>query len=61
MNNRKLKNYLVTFYYHTCGTVMVKARNEDEALKLANPNDLSDELLLFNLQEDDTPTVEEDI
>lgn len=61
MSNEKLKNYFVTFYYHTCGTVKVKARNEDEALQLADPCDLSDELLLYNLQEDDIPTVEEDI
>lgn len=61
MSSEKLKNYFVTFYYHTYGTIKVKARNKDEALKIASPDDLSNELLLSNLQEDDTSTVEEDI
>ena len=58
LNLKPLRTYNVTFYYHTCGSINVKARSEEEALRLANPSELSDNLLLYNMQEDDSPSVE---
>lgn len=50
--------YRVTFYYHTDGSVLVKASSKEEALKLADSGDITDEELLEGLQVDDTPDVE---
>lgn len=54
--------YEVTFYYHTNCTVVVEAENEDKALKLAESEVDKDEYteqILWGLQEDDDPTIEE--
>lgn len=53
-----LNLYRVTFYYHTNGCVRVKASSEEEALKLADSTDITDEELLEGLLEDNSPDVE---
>ena len=57
-----MKKYNVTFYYHTNCTVEVEAENEKEALELAESavcDDKYTEQILWGLQEDDDPDVEE--
>jgi hypothetical protein len=53
-----LNLYEVTFYYHTNGSVLVKASSEEEALKLADGGNIDKEELLEGLQEDDSPDAE---
>lgn len=53
-----LNLYRVTFYYHTNGSVLVKASSEEEALELADSGDITNEELIEGLQEDDSPNVE---
>ena len=56
------KKYNVTFYYHTNCTVEVTAENEEEALRAAEcevTNDEHIQEILWGLQEDDSPDVEE--
>lgn len=56
------KKYQVTFYYHTNCTVEVEAKSEEEALALAEIEVCGDEYteqILWGLQEDDSPDVEE--
>lgn len=53
-----LNLYRVTFYYHTNGSVLVKASSEEEALELADSGDITDEELLEGLQKDDDTDAE---
>jgi len=53
-----MKKYNVTLYYHTSADVVVKARNEEEAIQKAYDK-VDDDDLLNNLQEDDSPDVSE--
>ncbi len=53
-----LNLYRVTFYYHTNGSVDVKASSEEEALELADSSDITNEELLDGLQEDNSPDAE---
>lgn len=53
-----LNLYRVTFYYHTNGSVLVKASSKEEALKMADSGDITNEALLEGLQKDDSPDVE---
>lgn len=53
-----LNLYRVTFYYHTNGSVLVKASSKEEALKMADSGDIANEELLEGLQKDDSPDVE---
>lgn len=50
-----LNLYRVTFYYHTYGSVYVKASSKEEALKMADGGDIPNEELLEGLEEDDSP------
>ena len=52
-----LNLYRVTFYYHTNGSVLVKASSKEEALKLADSGSITDDELLEGLQPDDSPDV----
>lgn len=52
-----MAKYEVTLYYHTSATVTVSAKNEEEAIEKAY-NEVSDEELLDNMQEDDSPDAE---
>lgn len=57
-----MKKYEVTFYYHTNCTVTVEAENEKEALRKAECEVTDDKCIqeiLWGLQEDDSPDVEE--
>jgi len=56
------KKYAVTFYYHTCVTVEVKANNEEEALENAEfevGKKKYDAQIVHNVQCDAAPDVEE--
>lgn len=50
-----LNLYRVTFYYHTNGSVLVKASSEEEALRLADSGNITNEELIEGLQPDDSP------
>lgn len=53
-----LNLYRVTFYFHTYGSVDVKASSEEEALELADGGDIPNEELIEGLQEDGSPDAE---
>ena len=53
-----LNLYRVKFYFHTNGSVLVKASSEEEALELADSGDITNEELLEGLQEDNSPDAE---
>ena len=53
-----LNLYRVTFYYHTNGSVLVKASSKEEALKLADSSNIINEELIEGLQEDNDPDAE---
>ena len=53
-----LNLYRVTFYFHTYGSVDVKASSEEEALEMADGGDIANEELIENLQEDSSPDAE---
>lgn len=53
-----LNLYRVTFYYHTNGSVLVKASSEEEALEKADSGDITDDELLEGLQKDDDADAE---
>lgn len=55
---KPLKKYRVTLYYHTSVTVEVETEDEEDAKNVACNNADNDELLA-NLQEDDDPDVVE--
>lgn len=53
-----LNLYRVTFYYHTNGSVLVKASSKEEALKRAGSVTITDDELIEGLQSDDSPDAE---
>ncbi len=57
-----MAKYQVTFYYHTSATVVVTAKDKDEALIKGNTEVCKKKYsseILQNLTEDNTPDVEE--
>lgn len=56
-----MKEYNVTFYYHTNLTVKVEANSEEEALEKARDEQCDDKYnydLLVRMQEDGDPDIE---
>jgi hypothetical protein len=56
------KKYQVTFYYHTSATVVVTAKDEEEAIAEASievGDKKYDAQIVHNVTEDDAPDVEE--
>ena len=58
IENKGLNLYKVTFYYHTNGSVLVKASSKEEALRLADSGSITNEELIEGLQPDDSPDAE---
>lgn len=57
-----MKEYNVTFYYHTSLTVKVEANSEEEALEKARNEQCDDKYnydLLVGMQEDGDPDIEQ--